>query len=281
VNSRNFISKITATFRNNSDVVRAFGIPPLGPEKSVNLSGGVISQLSGHMSLTVDAYWIQIKDRIVLTGSFADSIPAIRQILAPYPGVQAVIFFTNAINTQTRGIDVVWNGNWHVGKGRLEIGLSSNFNRTWLFGKIQTSDILPNDSKTTNTVINPEVRGLIEWGQPHERIIFRIEYNIGKLGLRWTNIYAGKTKHINIGTDSLARTRDEVFTSKINSSFNIHYTPKSWLTFALGARNLFNIYPDPVKNQFNTLEGTWKYDSVAPQFGFDGGYYYINMSFNF
>ena len=281
VNSRNFISKITATFRNNSDVVRAFGVPPLGPEKSVNLSGGVTSKLSGHMSFTVDAYWIQIKDRIILSGSFQDSIPAVKKILLPYPDVQAVIFFTNAINTRTSGIDLVWNGNWNIWKGKLDVGLSANFNRTRLFGKVQTSDILPKNSNTVNTIIGPEVRGLIEWGQPHERIIFRIEYTIGKLGFRWTNIYAGKTKHINSGTDSLARTLDETFTSKINSSCNIYYTPKPGLTIALGVRNLFNVYPDPVKNPFNTLEGTWKYDSVAPQFGFDGGYYYLNMSFNF
>jgi iron complex outermembrane receptor protein len=281
VTSRSSVPTITGTFRNNSDVVRAFDIPALGPEKSVNLSGGFTSQLSGHMSLTIDAYWIQIRDRIILTGSFDTTNPAVKQILINYPNIQAVIFFTNAINTRTRGIDIVWNGKWNIWKSKLEVGLSANFNRTHLFGKIETSDKLPNDSKTVNTVINPEVRGIIEWGQPHQRIIFRVEYTIGKVGFRWTNVYAGKTKHFNSGTDSLARTRDESFSPKINSAFTIHYTLKPWLTLALGARNLFDVYPDPVKNYFNTLEGTWKYDSVAPQFGFDGGYYFVSISFNF
>ena len=56
-------------FPNNHELIKAFGIPLLTPEKSVNVSGGFTSTITNHISLTVDAYWIQIKNRIVFGGA--------------------------------------------------------------------------------------------------------------------------------------------------------------------------------------------------------------------
>jgi hypothetical protein len=60
----------------------------------------------------------------------------------------------------------------------------------------------------------------------------------------------------------------------------IGYSFKSRLTLPIGARNLFNVYPTRVKNSPNVQEGIRYYDITAPQIGFDGGYYFVNMAFN-
>ncbi|HET9433571.1 MAG TPA: hypothetical protein VFO37_07425, partial [Chitinophagaceae bacterium] len=92
------------------------------------------------------------------------------------------------------------------------------------------------------------------------------------------SVYFGKAVHIFSGAD---RSRDEVFTPKTLASFNIGYSPKAWLTIKAGARNIFNTYPDKIKNRNNMQGGLVVYDFNGTQIGYNGGYYFLNMSFNF
>ena len=68
-------AQISGIFSNSSPVTKAFNIPSLQAERSINLSGGFVSKLSNTISLTVDAYWIQIKNRVVLSGVFDRTNP--------------------------------------------------------------------------------------------------------------------------------------------------------------------------------------------------------------
>ena len=82
-------------FPNNHDVIKALGIPLLSAEKSINVSGGITSTITKRINLTIDAYWIQIKNRIVLSGALDKTIAAVKNILDNYPGlrVDQVQFF--------------------------------------------------------------------------------------------------------------------------------------------------------------------------------------------
>ena len=86
------------------------------------------------------------------------TIPAVKNILDSFPGIRVdqVQFFTNAINTNTKGIDIVFDGNWNINKANLGVSLAANFTSTRLFGDIKTSDKLPADSLTTNRLFNTE-----------------------------------------------------------------------------------------------------------------------------
>nr|NKQ94715.1 TonB-dependent receptor [Escherichia coli] len=46
------------TFRNNSDIAQAFGIPSLDAEKSINGSLGITLKPSNNFSVTIDGYYI-------------------------------------------------------------------------------------------------------------------------------------------------------------------------------------------------------------------------------
>ena len=48
-----------------------------------------------------------------------------------------------------------------------------------------------------------------------------------------------------------------------------------------GANNIANVYPDRLKHYENTSQGGWVYSPEASPFGFNGGYYYVSLSFNF
>lgn len=265
-------------FRNNSDVAKAFGVKPLQSEKAVNMGAGFTSTFSSHINMTVDGYWIQIKNRIVLSGRFDKTNPDVKRILQNYSDVDQVQFMTNAVNTKTHGIDIVLNGKWKVKKANLSFILAANFNQTNLFGPVQSTDKLPPDSVNTNTLFNREERIKIEKSQPESKIILSGNYAIGKFGFLIRSIRFGKTSYAFASED---KSRDEFFSAKILTDLSINYTPKPWLTITTGANNILNVYPDRLKNYANTTEGILIYSNESSPFGFNGGYYFVNMTFSF
>ena len=158
-------------FPNNSKVTRAFGIPSLNAETSINLGAGLITTILNRISVTVDAYWIQIKNRIVLSGNFDTTNAQVKEILRDIPDVDRLQFFANAINTSTQGVDIVINGNWKIKKATLLVMFGANFNRTKLFGEIKSAGKLRSDSLNNNTLFGRAERGRMEMGQPGDKII--------------------------------------------------------------------------------------------------------------
>ena len=276
------IPALRGTFPNDHEVIKALNIATLTPEKSLNIGGGFTSKISKHVSLTVDAYWIQIKDRIVLSSTLDRTIPAVKRILDNIPGarVDQVQFFTNAINTKTSGIDIILDGNWNIGKSSLGISLAANFTTTRLFGEIKTSDKLPADSFDANTVFNIEEQVKVENGQPSDKIVLSASYKVGKIGFIIRNTRFGKTIIAPVYRMP-TRIVYETFSPKILTDISFNYSPKSWVTLTVGANNIFDVYPDPLKYYENTAQGTWIYSPEASPFAFNGGYYFVNMSFNF
>ncbi len=276
------IPALSGTFPNDHEVIKALNIPTLTPEKSLNIGGGFTSRISKHIILTIDAYWIQIKDRIVLSGNLDRNIPAVKRILDSIPGtpVDKVQFFTNAINTRTSGIDVILDGNWNIGRTNLEISLAANFAATRLFGEIKTSDKLPADSLHANTVFNIEEQVQVEDGQPSDKIILATTFKRGKIGLIIRNTRFGKTIIAPVYRNPI-RIVYETFSPKILTDISINYSPKGWVTLTAGANNVFDVYPDRLKSYENTQQGSWIYSPEASPFGFNGGYYFAGMSFNF
>jgi len=272
---------VRGIFPNNHDVIKALGIPLLSAEKSINVSGGITSTISKRIGITVDAYLIQIKNRIVLSGALDKTIPAVRNILDDYPAlrVDQVQFFTNAIHTRTKGLDVVFDGNWNIRKANLGISLGANFTSTRLFGDIKTSEKLPADSLTTNKLFNIEDIERVEKGQPRDKIILSVIYKIGKTKLVVRNTRFGKTSIAPIFTNP-TRIMYESFSPKILTDISLTYSLKTWVTMTLGANNVFNVYPDRLKYYENTVQGSRIYSAEASPFGFNGGYYYVSMAFN-
>jgi iron complex outermembrane receptor protein len=282
VNAGGVTTPVTSgIFRNNSEIASAFGILSLQAEKSVNISGGFTATPFNHTNLTVDAYWIQIKNHVVLSGRFDKSNPDAKIILDNIPGYDQVQFFTNAINTRTHGIDVVLNGNWHLNKIALGFTLAGNYNRTHIYGKIQTSSRLPDtNSQNTNSLFGIEEKAKLEKGQPDSKIILSANLVKGKFEFIFRNTRFGNTATTTI-TASPSDTLHEYFSSKILTDIDINYTPKQCIVISVGSNNIFNVYPDRLMYYSNTLEGANIYSNEASPFGFNGGYYYFKLEFKF
>jgi iron complex outermembrane recepter protein len=225
--------------------------------------------------MTVDAYWIQIRNRIVLSGRFDTTNKQVRNILQPFPDITQAQLFVNAIHTRTKGIDIVINGNWSVKSGSLLAMLGANFTQTRLFGAIEAAGKLTADSINTNTLFNREERARLEYGQPNNKIVFSLNYQTKKFGVLLRNTRFGET-----GTRFLnpVVNPDENFSAKVLTDFSLSYTTTSRLTVTAGANNIFDVYPDRIQDVRNTQEGVNVYSLEASPFGFYGGYYFLSLT---
>jgi iron complex outermembrane receptor protein len=276
------VDNSTRIFHNNSEVAKSIGIPPLDAEKSVNLSAGFMATILPTVNLTVDAYWIQIKNRIVLSGAFdRRTNPEIDAILKLHKvDIDRVIFFTNAINTRTKGVDIVLSSNWKIKKSKLAAIFAANFSMNNIFGEVKSAGNLSPNPRNTNTLFNRFERVRIEKGQPADKIILSLEYRIGRLGFAVRNTQFGRTVVASIDhPDNTAL--DEFFSSKIITDINVNFIAKKWVSITAGANNVFNVYPDRIKNSANTGEGMLIYGQEGTPFGINGGYYFISMGFSF
>ena len=93
-----------------SPVARLRGGAPLGPERSVNYTAGVVLD-TGAFTLTADYFHIDVSDRIGITSNFILSDAEIAGLVAggfdAAESVRNFRFFTNAFATSSQGIDVV------------------------------------------------------------------------------------------------------------------------------------------------------------------------------
>ena len=273
-------AQISGIFSNNSPVTKAFNIPSLQAERSINLSGGFTSKFSDNVSLTVDAYWIQIKNRVVISGVFDTTNRDIAALLVNYPNIDFVQFYVNAINTRTRGLDAVLNGRWRINKSTLELTLAASLNRNSIFGEIKTTAPISDTSRYRNTLFGTEEKATLEKDQPGEKIVLYGTFNKGRLGFAFRNTLFGKTALTTI-VNNPRDTLSESFSSKILTDININYKPNAWLTITAGANNILDVYPDRLKNYRLTGQGNSLYSNGATPFGFNGGYYFLTLAFNF
>ncbi|MDQ4139602.1 MAG: TonB-dependent receptor [Bacteroidota bacterium] len=281
------------TFRNDSPVAAAFGIPSLKAETSNNYSLGITSQLLPNMTLTVDAYRIDIKDRIVLTGQFQRGTSAAGQQTAALldaagqTDVQAAIFFTNAVNTRTEGLDVVLSADYPVGQGTINVTLAGNVNRTEVQGDPKVSETLPTEV-FGNVLFNRQERGRLEWAQPRSKFTFGGTYRLGSFSSNLRVTRFGEVRTLDPNTPQL----DEDFSPKTITDLSVSYRFTKWLQLTVGGNNIFDVYPDrleviqyPTPTNPTSLDnssfGRFVYGRAATQFGFNGGYYYGSLAFNF
>lgn len=188
-----------------------------------------------------------------------------------------VRFFTNAISTRTKGLDLIVTGKWPIMKSFIEISLAANYNKTNIYKINNPAKNLPDDSVYIFTLINPEDRGRLEQSNPLSKVLVTAKYKTGKWEWGVQSIYNGKVAHIFSGPD---RSRDQFFTPKIISFFHVGFSPKTYIHITAGANNVFNIYPDKINHRANSQGGLLIYIGNSTQIGFNGGYYFLNMSLN-
>lgn len=261
----------SGTFNNLSDVAQALQVGQLQPEESQSYSLGLVwNGLSG-LSVSVDAYQIAIDDRIILSSSLIPSdSPAVASALQA-AGADNARFFINAVDTTTRGVDIVVTQPFDLrDAGRLRVQAAYGYNETSI-DDVNLPSIL--DGLEERLFDNVE-RTRMTRSVPRHSGNVSFTHDIG----RWQT-YLGFSYFGDYVLENNAGTRTS-FGGKWIADITARYQISEQLSIRGGVQNLFDQYPDRQleENQFN---GIFLYPNTNAPFGFNGGYYFAELSLRF
>lgn len=260
------------TFTNESRPAQLLGIPKLRPEKSKSVSAGFTGNL-GKFKVTLDGYFTRINDRIVYTDLFQGSNAAnasatdqeIYRLLA-IANANRAAFFANAINTETRGVDVVISYGQRLGGGNFRADLSGTLSKTQQVGAVMASEKL----KGKESIYFSEAsRIYLESSVPREKVNLSFSYGIKKWNFFVRNVHFG---HVNEATSVVAY--QQTFNSRVITDVSVSYTIVKGLRLSAGSNNVFDVYPEKVADPGNTTANQFIYSRRATQFGYNGRYVY-------
>ena len=288
--STQFVSGVAnqvLTTNNDSPITQAFGIGNLKQEKSKNYSLGLTARIARTATLTVDAYQIDISNRIVLSTQFSRTNATVDQILGTQP-VSRVQFFANAVNTRTRGIDIVANDRLTFGLSTLTLTAAANFNNNKV-RSLNSSSVIDADPSLQNTLFDRQQRARIESAQPRSKILLSAAYRYSIFSVEARTVRFGQVKYVDANPDNAA-IFDQTFSAKWVTDLTIGVQLMRQLSLSVGANNLFNVYPDKniidpdnneqslnyVSNRDNTNRGRFLYN--PNQFGYNGMFYFARLS---
>ncbi|MES3024871.1 MAG: TonB-dependent receptor [Pseudomonadota bacterium] len=273
--STNFVNGIPleiTTFRPSDAAAIALGAKPLDAEKSLNLSLGSVMRF-GKATLTVDAYRIKIKDRIVLSENL-NSAPVVAYLASKgFAGVGGARFFINGVDTTTQGLDVVLNYPMQTAAaGKFDFTLAGNVTDTKVTRVPTTAQVSAiNPAPTLFGRINTLS---FEEGQPKNKLNASVNWKLGKLGATLRATRYGEV--LSPGTSAALDFRMAAKTV-VDLETRFALTPQ--INLALGADNLFDAYPEAQPPALNTT-GTTLYSNYAP-FGRSGRFIYAKASYSF
>jgi len=250
----------------------ALGAQPLKPEKSRNISFGLVFQPQKDMVVTIDAYRVKVDDRITLTGSLTGTFVSGILARAGFPQLQGAQFFTNALDTRTEGVDVLIRKTFRFDGSRLDLSAALNTTTT------RITRIAPNPPQLTGvniTLIDRQQRALITNQAPNTKLVLSATYAIGGWVISPTVKRYGRYKYM----DTVNPALDQVFGPQWVTDLNIDLPPIRNVQVSLGVNNLFRSYPDKVipaaRNPIVSI-----YPFLAPEGAF-GSFYYVRAGMKF
>ena len=306
--STNFIAGLPvdiSTVAVNSPVALALGSKPLKPEKSVNLTFGATANPVRGLTLTADWYHIKIKDRVVLTENLgaagsgtAAQNAAVKAILDAngFASVGAARFFINGLDTTTKGIDLV--AAYRLGLGDLgswNLTAAYNYNKQKIDKRLNTLGAL---AQIPGLVLFGRVEGIrFTNGQPRDKIVLSADGDIRSFGVTARTTRYGKVVSPGAAAppapDQASLTAfgpDDIFlSSKWITDFELRWKPKNKFELAIGADNIFDVYPDrsPFGPRPASVGGVYPVNqefipfSIFSPFGFNGRFVYGRFAVNF
>ncbi|MFB6278515.1 MAG: TonB-dependent receptor domain-containing protein [Salinibacter sp.] len=267
----------TGIFRINSDVGNALGIPDLKEERSINFSGGVILEPFERFQVTVDYFNIQVNDRITLSGDLGEpgspGEAAIQRVLERNnTGAQTASFFSNAIDTNTEGIDVTTKYAALLADGvQLQLRGAFNWTDTEITGGPRNPTKLQQDFSTV--ILPPDgQRALTEGSLPNTTTKLTASLTAGPVDLTLRSARYGELLNADDDApDEYTLDPEYVFGGELG--YNMF---DNQVTFAIGARNLFDNYPDLDPNK-DTFDIILPYNRAHPM-GFNGRFVYSRLT---
>jgi iron complex outermembrane receptor protein len=259
----------------------ALGAVPLQEETSVNFSAGVALSPTDNVLLTADYFHIRIDDRTLLGATFDDD--ATLQILADagFGTIGGVQYFTNGLDTKTQGIDITGNVRVPAGTGTLDLNASVNYTKNEILRVDPLPQVLVDAGSTEPGLLDSVTVIGIEDERPDWRATLQANYGVGRFSALGRYSYFGGFSSAQPGFCDLCREEyggKGLFDAEVGYRFNL-------VKVAVGARNLFDTYPDQpssdvvvddggsLARDYNNNFGTFPWAAASP-FGYNGRFVY-------
>ncbi|WP_281634714.1 TonB-dependent receptor plug domain-containing protein [Flavobacterium luteolum] len=308
-------------FTNDSQAAKSIGIESLKPEKSKSISTGFTFKIpEANITIATDAYFTRINDRIVLSGQY--SRPTDAQIAAAtspeqaealtlfqqafdLKGVERASFWTNGIDSETKGIDLVISQKYDVIQDftiRNDFALS--FNETKRVGDLHIPQSIVNagGEPYIYSFFPESSRVYLEEAIPKLKANFMTTFNIKKLDIYLRNSYFGKVTDpgatdVNLDGFSSVYEHPE-YSAKLVTDLSLGYQINEHLRATIGVNNIGDVYPDrnnpatpaftnttptlsPAPSTDLTNANQFAYSRAVSQFGLNGRFGFARLSFKF
>ena len=272
-------------FPADNPAAQALGAVPLKEETAYNLSAGVVLTPVENFTVTADYFHIRINDQILLGATFDDDATVNILTAAGFGDIGGVQYFTNGLNTRTQGVDITAGYRVPAG-GNGTLDLSAGFN--WTQNEILDVDPLPQvliDACSTEPGLLDSVTAIgIQDERPDWRGTLQANLTLGRFSSLGRFSYFGGFSSAQPGFCDLCRDNyggKGLADAEVAYQFNL-------IKFAMGVRNLFDVYPDHPSSQvivddstdppttakdFNDNFGIFPWAAASP-FGYNGRYVY-------
>ena len=265
-----FLPQEVATFPVASNEARALGATALTPEQSRHYSGGLVVNPVRGLDVTADFYRIDIDDRIVFSDNFTGA--RIVEFLKPFGAATSARFFTNAIDTQTKGTDLTVSYLKTLDAGSVRLALGYNHTSTKVARILPTPPQLVGLENTLFSSVPPAdiEKRRYECAQPKDSLRLTGDWQWQRLGV--------VVRESQFGEYCSLEAVNQIFEAEWVTDLEFNYRiPKAVLGF--GVQNLTNTFPDkllPVP-AFNNIR---TFPRNSP-FGFNGRYFYGKITVTF
>jgi iron complex outermembrane receptor protein len=281
----------------NSPAAALLGFSPLKPEKSTNYSVGFVAHPIDGLALTLDAYQIDINNRIIgsglylgLNGTTVVSLPVLLaikahgNILDPTVTFVGVSLFANGVDTRTRGVDLTLSYVSDFGEmGHVDWSVAANWNETTVTHQAPP----PPSLAAQGALLSPTAISDLTTASPKVNVTLGAVWRISS----WTvnvreRIYGPSSEVVSPdGTGSPPNFNDKIGTTAI-TDLDVAFQATEHIRLSAGASNLFDLKP-PNVIQFPPAGGLADGGNVydAPMgfspYGINGGFYYGKLVYSF
>lgn len=266
------------TYPTNSTAARVLGIQELSEEKSTSYGFGLTYQLAHKLDVSVDAYQIDVRNRIFRTDSFNAGEVGYNyeEVIGEQGEAQ---FFVNGADVRSKGIETVVNYTTPLsGSSSITFNVATIFSKNEIIKRKVVDLNVENltDEELVNKYLNRSVVGQFETGTPRTKVISFVSYDLKKFSAMIRGTYYGEVTELSVSSDANGNYYDQTFSGQTIFDLSLSYKMTPNLTLSVGSNNVFDKYPDILRPE---NQGFYLYSNN--QQGSNGAYYYGRVMFNF
>lgn len=265
------------TYPTNSTAARVLGIKGLKQEQSRTYGFGLTFQPTQGLEVTLDAYQIDVDNRIFRTSYFNAS--EVGNNYGEVIGDGEAQFFVNGADVRSKGLEAVGNYTLNLKGGQsLTFSLAAIFSKNTVLNRKTLNLNVANLSaeQVVGKYLSRDVVGQFETGTPRTKLIGSVAYRINKFNAMLRGTYYGSVTERSVSADNDGNFYDQTFSPQAIFDLSVGYDLNRSVKFSIGGSNIFDKYPQILRSE---NQGFYLYSNN--QQGSNGAYYYGRVMFNF